>query len=193
MPIDLSLLITSLHDPRRVARALMDQRFALPIAAMMLALVVVLTSGLTSLTFMLFPTEVPKEWIPIISNPMKLALLQGLMLLVTAMLATGVGQMFKGQGRFEDAVILLTWVEFLMLFLQVAQTFLLLILPALADALGVFGLVIMLWMLCNFMAELHGFKSAIMVFGGMLLTLAVLSFAGALVVALISNAGAQHV
>jgi hypothetical protein len=44
-------------------------------------------------------------------------------------------------------------------------------------------------MLCNFLAEMHGFQSALFVFGGMLITLVALSFAGALVVALTSGTG----
>jgi hypothetical protein len=189
MQFDFALLVASLHDPRRVARWLISQQFGLMTAAMALALTVVLTVALSYISYQIFPADLPQEWVALMQNPVKLALLQGIVLVVMAMLATGVGRWFRGQGRFEDAVLLLAWVQLLMLALQFVQMFFLLIFPAFAQALGVFGIVLSLWMLCNFLAEMHGFQSALFVFGGMLITLVALSFAGALVVALTSGTG----
>lgn len=190
MRFDFGLILASLHEPRRVARWLIDQRFGLVFAGMALLLSVVLTAGLTNLSFRIFPEELPPEWVDLIQNPMKLALMQGLVLLVMAMLGVAVGRLFKGQGRFDDAVLLLAMVEFLMLALQFVQMFFLLVFPSLAQALGIFGIVLSLWMIANFLAELHGFKSALLVFGGMFATLFLLSFAAALVMLLTTASGA---
>lgn len=189
MQLDFTLLVASLHEPRRVARWLISQGFGLATAVMALTLTVVLTASLTYISFKIFPADLPKEWVALMQNPVKLAFLQGLVLLVMAMLGTGIGRQFKGQGRFEDAVILLAWVQLVMLALQFVQMFFLLIFPAFSEALGVFGLVLSLWMLSNFLAEMHGFKSALFVFGGMLITLLALSFAGALLIAFTSGTG----
>lgn len=190
MRIDFTLLLASLYEPRRVAGWLLAQRLGLLPAAMALGLSVVLTAGLSYLSYQMFPAELPPEWLDMIQNPLKLAITQGLVLLVMAMLGTGIGRLFQGQGRFEDAVILLAWVEFLMLALQVVQMFFLHILPGFAQALGVFGIVFSLWLLANFLAELHGFRSSLMVLGGMFATLMLLSLAAAVVMALTTSLGA---
>lgn len=189
MPFDFALLVTTLHDPRRVARWLISLNVGLAHAVMALVLTVVLTASLSHISFQIFPAELPVEWLSLMQNPAELALFQGLFLLVIAMLATGIGRKFQGQGRIEDAVILLAWAQAVLLALQVVQMFFLLIFPPFAQVLGVFGVVLVLWMISNFVAEMHGFESALFVFGGMLITLLVLSFAGAFVVALTSGSG----
>ncbi len=95
-------------------------------------------------------------------------MLQGVVLLVASCwLIYRIGRAAAGTGSFADALLVMVWLQFIMLGLQVGAA-------CGADArcrrwpaiveLG--GLVLFLWLLTNFIAELHGFRSLALVFGG---------------------------
>ena len=75
-----------------------------------------------------------------------------------------VGRALGGRGSLEESILLVSWLQFIMVCLQVVQTLSLLVLPVVASLLGVVGLVLFLWLLTNFVAVLHGFKSLAQVF-----------------------------
>jgi hypothetical protein len=60
--------------------------------------------------------------------------------------------------------------------IQVVQTALMLILPPLASIVGIVGLVLFMWLLTNFIAVIHGFRSLGQVFVMILLSMFVLAF-----------------
>ncbi|NJR43059.1 MAG: hypothetical protein HC767_10775 [Akkermansiaceae bacterium] len=70
----------------------------------------------------------------------------------------------------NDALLVVVWLQVLMLGLQLLQVLLLLISPVLAAVVGLAGIVLFLWLLTNFVAELHGFQSLLAVFGAIVLT-----------------------
>ena len=69
-----------------------------------------------------------------------------------------------GTGSFEEAVLLMAWLQFIMICVQAVQAVALLVLPPLAGLIGIAGLFLFLWLLTNFVAVLHGFSSLIKVF-----------------------------
>ena len=75
----------------------------------------------------------------------------------------------------------MAWIEGVLVLLQAVQMVLLLLAPPLAEALGLIGIALFLWLLTNFVAELHGFRSAAKVFFTILGTVLALSFAAAFV------------
>ncbi len=176
----------TVQNPRAGARALLAM--GLPMSARWLAFGVVISGSslLTILAVRLSPSGAEPAVAEVVSQPIALAVMQGVVMLVFAQLMARVGQMAGGTGGFADALLLLTWVQVILMLLQVAQVVLELAIPAAADLLGLLGLGLMLWLVTHFVAELHGFTSLGSVFAGVIGTVLAAGFAvSVLVVALV--------
>ena len=191
MQADLTLLIKqSLQSPRSAARRLLDWQFPASTAVLAIALMAVISAGLTGVSMLVAPEQIDPNIFQMFQNPLQVAVLQGLVMLVMAMLVQGIGRMFGGRGRLTDALVLIAWTEALLSLLQLGQIVLVVLSPSLAAALGLFGLVLFLWVLASFIAELHGFGSVGKVLFGLIATVFVLAFAMAvLTVALMGMKG----
>lgn len=192
MQFDLTTLLQiargSILTPRRTAQDLLSLRLSSSTGLIALTLMVVLTAALSTLAFLMFPADMPAEWAALFANPLKLALTQGVILMISVMLILGVGKMFGGTGSFADALILMAWIEFFLLVLQVLQVAMLLLAPPLAEVLGLLGGLAFLWLLSHFVAELHGFRSAGMVFAGIVACVLLISFGMALLLVMVTGA-----
>jgi len=73
---------------------------------------------------------------------------------------------------------------------QVLQVVLGFVLPPLADLVGLAGLLLLLWLLTNFVAELHGFASLWSVFFGLVFGAIALFLAAAILLAIFIGAPA---
>ena len=178
MQADLTLLIKqSLQSPRSAARRLLDWQFTASTAVLAIALMAVISAGLTGVSMLVAPDQIDPNILKMFKNPLETAVLQGMVMLVMAMLVQGVGRMFGGRGRLTDALVLIAWTEALLSLLQLGQIVLMVLSPSLAAALGLFGLVLFLWVLASFIAELHGFASAGKVLLGLIAAVFVLAFA----------------
>ncbi len=102
-----------------------------------------------------------------------------------ANLATGCGKGFGGTGSFEETMLLITWLQFILVCLQVAQTLALVLLPPFAGMIGIGALVLFFWLLVNFVAVLHGFTSLGLVFVGIILSFFGVGFGLALILTMI--------
>lgn len=83
---------------------------------------------------------------------------------LTAFLVFWCGRAFGGDGSLPDTVLTLGWMQFILLVVGAAQAVLALILPGAADLVGLLAMVLTMWLFCQFVAELHGFSSALKVF-----------------------------
>lgn len=101
-------------------------------------------------------------------GPLGTLVLQAVVLLVIAAGVTMIGRGFGGTGRFGDALILVALLQAMLVALQVLQFLTFLVLPPLSTLLGWGAVVLMLWLLTNFTAELHGFRSLLPVTLGLL-------------------------
>lgn len=183
-------LRASFRDPRGVARALIGLNLGPATGGMALALVAVLSALLSSLALRLAPLLPDPAVAAVFASPLLLVLLQGGVLLATAMLVHAVGHAFGGKGRFSDALVLMAWIEAVLLVLQVAQIAALVLLPPLADIAGIFAVVALLWLMAHFVAELHGFASAGAVLMGLIATFLALSMALAILAVAVLGLGA---
>lgn len=130
--------------------------------------VVALSTILAALANALFP--VPVEGSPfgiLTAQPLRMALMQLIVMLVAAMAMARVGQLFGGTGRFMDALLLVVWIEAVLLGIQVAQSVLMLLFPLSAALLGLVAIALFFWLLANFTKELHGFRHLGLVAFGM--------------------------
>jgi len=201
MAVDLKTLVIAARDtvqqPRAGARAVMDMGLPITIGALALALMAVVSAALAAVLYAAFPMP-PDESSPqiavleqILTNPLQLALVQMLILALGAFLIFRVGKGFGGAGSLPDAVVLLAWLEFILLLLQVVQTFAMVFSPPMSQAIGVLGFVIFVWLLANFTAELHGFSSVFATFLGIIASVIVLSFTAAILIALLIGGRVQ--
>ena len=120
-----------------------------------------------------------------LASPFRTAVMQWLFLALSVVLVYQVGRLFGGRGSFPDALLIVVWLQFLMLILQVAQLVAGLVSPALAGIIGMVGFGVFLWLMTTFIAELHAFPSRGFVFLGMVLTCLAVGFLLGIVMILI--------
>lgn len=178
-----SLAQLTLRDPQQAARALLAEGVPVRARTAGLLLVAVLSALLASIqvdgrqnldpfsTFML-------------ASPFRAAVFQWGFLAISVLLIHRVGRMFGGHGNFPDALLVVVWLQLIMLGFQTLQLVVAPLAPNFAGLIGLISLVIYLWLMTVFIAELHGFASRARVFLGMLLTGLAAGFALAVVMIL---------
>lgn len=198
MAVDLQGILIFARDtvqqPRPGARALLNMHLPANAAWVGLILMAVASSALSTVTFLLagVADDPPLDpaMLALFTNPIQLAVMQGCLLLIGTMLIHGIGRVFGGKGQFGQALLLVAWLEFILLLLQIAQTVILLVSEPMAAALGLFGLVLFLWLLTNFIAELHGFTSVLAVFFAIIGSVLAISIAAAVLIVAAVGMGA---
>lgn len=165
-----SLVRLSVTDPEKGAAAVLGLDPPVGARWMLLALVVVLG---TILAYLLPLIGGADEALP---TPLTAAALQAAMNLAAVALVSGVGRMFGGQGTFEDALLLVGWLQVIMLGLQAVQLLVMVILPPLGSLVMVVSVALFFWLLSGFICALHGFKSRLSVLLATLGTLFVAAF-----------------
>ena len=155
----------TVSNPREGAETILS--LGLPRQALWLAfaLVVVLSMLLGDILYLLagVPQDGPLTG-PMGGSPVVMGLLQAAFLYMMAHAITQIGRLFGGTGRFEEALVLIVWLQFIFLCVQVVQLAALLLMPPLAGLITILALGLFLWLLVNFIATLHGFTSLGMVF-----------------------------
>lgn len=181
----LRLARDTVTSPRDGARAILAINAPIEVRWMALALMAVGSAILTHLSFALMPPMAREMMGGAMSSPFRTVLLQGGVLFIGAFLIHRVGRARGGRGDLAGAVSLVAWLQFVLLCLQGVQLAAQVILPPLADLIGLVGLFLFFWLLTHFVAELHGFASMGATLAGILVTLFALAFALALVLGLI--------
>jgi hypothetical protein len=190
LPALAAMVRDTLRDPRGMARALMARKLPLQAAWLGAAVIAALSAILAHLTFGLAAARQGEA--PPLPAPVVTAALQYAVLVATVVGVHQIGRRFGGRGEFGDALLLIVWLQFVLVCVQAAQLVALLIVPPLADLLSIAGLVLFLWLLTAFVAELHGFTSMGRVLAGIIGSLFVAAFVLAVVVQiLLGGAGAR--
>ncbi len=173
----IGLLKDSLVKPRSAAARVL----ALPLATQQLveiaALTAVLSALLSSVSFQAKEDGARVLLSALLAQPLLLALFQFLLCLVIATLMDRLGRAFQGKGDFRGALALTVWFNIVSILIQIGISIAIVLVPPLAILLLIFLVVWFFWALSAFSAELHGFVNAWRVFGGIFVTLIVLSFA----------------
>lgn len=173
-----ALLFLTLRNPSQMARLLIG--LGLPVSARWMALLLAVSvSGLLAWfagQLAPMPAELRTPFTDAISQPLAMAGMQFCAVVVAAGLMAGVGRLFGGQGRFEDALLLTVWIEAVLLVIQLLQLVVVLVFPALASILGMIAIMLFFWLTVQFTKELHGFRNGAKVFVGLIATAFVLGF-----------------
>jgi hypothetical protein len=126
-----------------------------------LALVVVLSILLANVTALLLAGDAAAA-MPV--GPAATGFIQLALLVVMVFAVFWIGRAMGGRGSFEESVLIVAWLQFIMVCLQVVQAGILVISTPIAEIFGLLGVLLFLWLLTNFVAVLHGFSSLFQVF-----------------------------
>lgn len=166
----MQLLASTLRAPRETFAGLLALRLDRATLWQALLLVVVLSMLLAVLGGVFLAvsqggTTPPPEQPFVMLSPLVIGLVQLAVLVVSVFLIDWVGRRFRGTGDLGGAILVVTWLQFVMVCLQVIQTLLILVAPGLAGVVTLLGMVLFFWLMTNFIAQLHGFTSLGRVFG----------------------------
>ncbi len=185
MDLSLAALIgfarETLAQPRQAARRVMALDLPLRDAWAALFFTAAASTVLFHLGLALLPEEARLFDVP----PFATFAMQVTLLVLSTLLVWHVGMMRGGKGNLPEAVSLMAWLQFVLLLVQALQIIAEVILPPLAVLLAFAAMAIFLWLLTNFVAELHGFPSLVRVFFAILAVGFILSLALAVVLTFI--------
>jgi Yip1 domain len=180
MDLDVTTLLQMARDtvrnPREGARLLMQLNLPMSARWTALLLMAVLSAVFTHLSIAAMPLPDQDGMQGVIATPIRTAVLQVVVLLVLVQGIYRIGRWRGGTGSFADAMLLVSWLQFILLVLQLVQIVMMVLLPPVGELLGLAGLVLFLWLLTNFVAELHGFRSLLLVFVSIIFSLVSLAF-----------------
>jgi hypothetical protein len=177
----------TLQDPRAGARRVIALNLPMQARWLALGIMAIGSAIITHLSYRLLPPVEADAFSNLMQSPVETTGFQGLILLATAFGVYRIGRMRGGTGSFPDALIVMVWLQFLMICVQVVQLLVMVALPPMVGVVNVAGLALFLWLLTSFVAELHGFRSLGLVFGGIVISMLVLGFALAIVLMLMSG------
>ncbi|MCV2881219.1 Yip1 family protein [Actibacterium sp. XHP0104] len=164
------LLIDTLRTPRQAAARVLAIDVPMSALWQIMAVEVIASLVLTHLADALTPGAGPSMMPMDMRNPFVTVLFVAAMTVILVLLVDRVGGLFGGKGDFTGAFKLVLWQQAVILVFQVAQLLSMVVLPPFAPLIGIASYILTLWLLTNFVAELHGFRSRPLVFVGVLLT-----------------------
>lgn len=188
LPDLMRLAFETVRAPRDGARRVLD--VALPREArwQALAAIVIVSVLLSQVTGLLAPGGTDILMSAMLANPVASAVIQLGLMVVMVFSVYWIGRAMGGQGSFDGTILLMAWMQFIMVMLQVAQTLSLILVPPLAGLIGILGLGLFFWLLTNFVAELHGFGSLVQVFLMIILSIIGIAFVLSVVLSIIGIA-----
>lgn len=129
-----------------------------------LLLIVVISVILSQLTVFLSGEDADSIAGQFMRNPMMAGLFQLFLLVAMVLGVFWIGRAMGGAGGFDDTILVVAWIQFIMACIHVIQMAAMIVLPPLAEIIAIIGSMLFFWLLTNFVAELHGFKSLGLVF-----------------------------
>ena len=170
MPLTPALLmrhaVESLRTPREQTRWVMSLELSRRDRWFLLALISVV-STIFSVLLQVFLTQ--QAAFPLglmLVSPMVGAIATTSNSVITVFIVYWAGRAFGGTGGFGNTISIITWLQFILTCILGVQILLALVFPALLGPLNIMALVALGWLFCSFVAELHGFRSALNVFFG---------------------------
>tara|TARA_R110002072_G_scaffold8346_3_gene43072 strand:+ start:225 stop:803 length:579 start_codon:yes stop_codon:yes gene_type:complete len=160
----LAAIWTTIIDPAKVARQIMARRYTRGTLWTGLALVSIVSVILLRLLYFVAPVAMPMGFTP---NLYGLVMASVLVILTFALYLTG--QVFGGKATFPHSFAIIIWLEAVALVIRAVQAIVYLISPVMSSYVSIFGIVALLWILLNFVKQVHRFEG----FGRAVLTIVV--------------------
>jgi hypothetical protein len=162
------LLRLTIANPRAAATRLKALNLPVQTGWSAMLLVSVVSAFLGFIGFLASPIQGDPGVAAMFGSPLRTALIQFTVLALTGFLAYWVGRRFGGTGTLAQALVLVAWVQVPPIALQLVQLVLMVLAPGLAPLVGIVGFALYAVLLSLFIAELHGFRSGVAVFFGIL-------------------------
>lgn len=186
------MALQTVPEPRKVARDVMAFPAPRGVLWQILALILVSMTFLAVLSTVVFPVDPGEvgamlgedELTPVFADPLLTGLVQAVTAVGMVAAIFWIGRALGGTGSFDDALLTVIWLHFVLLLLQIGILVLGLFAPGLGLLLTLLSFVMTFWLLSHFIAEMHGFRSAGAVFAGIMMVLLVLAVALSLAMAL---------
>lgn len=177
--------VMSVQDPREGARWVISHDVSLRTAWEMLALVLICGAMLT-IGAEAFGLAEPILYVgpELRSFTFGLSIINVAVLMVSAVLIHVVGRMFGGTGDLTGSVLLMAWLQFILVLIQITQFLFFLVMPAIAGLISFLAIFLLFWLPVNFIAVLHDFRSRGLVFVALLVGGAAMMLLIALIVGL---------
>ncbi|MCE5972310.1 YIP1 family protein [Sinirhodobacter sp. WL0062] len=163
------MVVRTFREPRVVARELIALNLPPRARLLALAIVIVVSAALGSFAEILFAFVTDQD-MGEPASPVPMAIAQGALILYGATAMTVLGRNFGGRGRFYDALLLLTWMEFVLIVAQVVQVLVMVFFPITSVIAMMAMMVLLFWLLVQFTAALHGFENLFKVAFGVIVT-----------------------
>ncbi len=160
------LMMLSYVAPRAAARYWIDQRLPLVLICQALLLMAVVLTLIGGLEHAMAQDQPPPQLAG--GNQFSVVLVHAVLLLVPAALIHVIGERSRSTARFADAILMIVWLQFVLLPIQIAATLTLGAGSGLTDAILFVYVAVTFWLLTHFVTELHGYKSRMNVFLGIL-------------------------
>ena len=153
------LLRESILRPRQAVRQILTVGEGLGLAFIAVGIMAILSAAISvMLSWFSAPSGQP-DMDYLLNRPFILAALQALGMIIFSAVVLGVGRIFKGKGRFAQILLVVAWLDFILLFLQLAMLLLVLAIPVMGGITLIATMCLVTWLLANFIAEVHGFQS----------------------------------
>lgn len=168
----LALLRETFRDPRSAARRLIAANPPMEARWLGLGLVAVLSMITTTLLVATIPRGQIMPWEGFIASPWTGLPAQIIGGIVSAFALARIGRFFRGTGNFADALLCIVWVNAVQVVFMAVQVVLTLTLPVLGGIFALASFVAFFWILTHVTCALHGFRSTVLVFFGIIFSLA---------------------
>jgi hypothetical protein len=179
------LITDSFVRPRVAAQGILARIPALPVLLQAAVAVTAVGMVLGFAALQLAPEGVDSVSATVLRAPLLGAVAQLAIMVLVAFLVVRIGRLFGGVGGGEGALALVVWLNAMMVVLQAVQLVALVVVPPLAAGIAIVSIVWVLYAFACFVAELHGFRNAVVVLAGVIATSFVLMFGAAMLAAIL--------
>ncbi len=172
----ISAVTTTIRDPRLATRYVMQLELPLKLRWETLILVAVLSAIFAYISqYASFIAAGDLGPSMNILSPVSLGFSQLVVMIAMVYSMYFVGKWFGGTGNLADAILLVSWLQFVLICLQIIQILAILVSPAISLVIGMIGLVLVFVLLTLFISEMHGFKSVAGVFFSVLFVMLIIA------------------
>jgi hypothetical protein len=185
LPTLLQLVLLSVRSPREGARTVIGLDLPRTIRWQALLLFVVIGAMLAiAITYLITGNAVLYIGLAPV-QPLAAAIMTASGAVMTVFAIFWIGRAMGGSGRFADTISVVAWMQAIVICLQIAQLAVFLLIPPLSVLADITATMISVWILTNFIAELHGFKSLAKVLGMIVVSLFAIAFGLSMILAMI--------
>ena len=151
------LFVQTLRQPAEAAQVILGTPLSRGTIFTALVAGAALNSVVTGVSLQLFP--LPQQWPGFISSPLTYFVLVAVGLLLFVQLLTWAGRTVGGEGRTDDLLKLMVWLQFVRVALQVIGLVLTVLLPVLGGLYGIAVLALSIWIVLHFVKAGHRLSS----------------------------------